>query len=102
LTTERDPGSDSYGGAFYMAQHGIRIAGAENTIVAWRHKLYHGTSLQDVDPLDENPPFSQRGLAIITSSQLLKTYVDWKAGQITTQKARSEIDKEGDDLDVIY
>ena len=119
--------NDAAGGAFYFAQHGVRIAGAPNTIVAWKQHQFHGTSLQDcplgcignsrgippmipksartvqdVDPANEEPAFSQRGLAIVTSSRLLKTYDTWKAGRCSAKEARDEIiSGEGDD-DIIY
>jgi hypothetical protein len=66
MTTERNQ-PNIYGGAFYFAKHGVRVAGAPNTLVAWKQRQYHGTSLQDIDPEDPSPAFSQRGLAIVTS-----------------------------------
>src|SRR6266576_6777691 len=103
LTTERTHGDNAYdGGAFYFAEYGVRVAGAPNTIIAWRQQQYHGTSLQDIDPLDPKPIFSQRGLAIVTSSRLLNTYIAWKKGQITASDASDRIINGSGDPDIIY
>ena len=92
LTTERTH-NNAYGGAFYFAEYGVRVAGAPNTIVAWLQKQYHGTSLQDLNPKDPSPQFSQRGLAIVTSSRLLNTYMAWKENKISATEARNRIAK---------
>jgi hypothetical protein len=100
LTTERTHGDNAYdGGAFYFAEYGVHVAGAPNTILAWRQKQYHGTSLQDLDPRDPNPQFSQRGLAIVTSSGLLNTYMAWKEKKISTAEAKEAIIGKDDDSD---
>ena len=90
LTTEHNQ-DDTYGGAFYFADYGIRVAGASNTLIAWKQKQYHGTSLQNLDPDDPAPPFSQCGLAIVTSTHLLNTYNRWKEKKITAAEARATI-----------
>ena len=102
LTTERNQSSDAFGGAFYFSEYGVRVAGAPNTLIAWKQQQYHGTSLQDIDPLDPKPIFSQRGLAIVTSSRLLNTYIAWKKGEITTRDARDRIINGSGDPDIIY
>lgn len=48
-------GDESFEGAFYMAKYGIHVAGATNTLVAWKPQDFHGTSLQKVDPLMKHP-----------------------------------------------
>ena len=100
LTTERNC-DDTNGGAFYFAEHGVRVAGAPNTIIAWRQTQYHGTSLQNLDPKDSKPLFSQRGLAIVTSPRLLNTYQRWKDGQISLAEAREEIVSTDSEDDII-
>lgn len=90
LTTERNCG-DTCGGAFYFADYGIRVAGAPNTLIAWKQRQYHGTSLQDLDPSDADPPFSQWGLAIVTSTRMLSIYNKWKEGKISAAVAGKEV-----------
>src|SRR6266576_2645886 len=90
LTTERNH-DDTHGGAFYFAEYGIRVAGAPNALIAWKQRQFHGTSLQNLDPGDPTPPFSQRGLAIVTSTRLLNTYKKWKENKITAAEARATI-----------
>ncbi|KAF8331270.1 hypothetical protein F5887DRAFT_895022 [Amanita rubescens] len=90
LTTERNH-DDTHGGAFYFAEYGIRVAGAPNTLIAWKQRQFHGTSLQNLDPDDPTPPFSQRGFAIVTSTRLLNTYKKWKENKITAAEARATI-----------
>ena len=72
------------GGHFFLAKYGIRIIAAANTCVVWKPSTAHGTSLQDLDPLDENPPCIQTGLAIVTPNRLSrvwKTYCEQKITQ---------------------
>lgn len=69
LTTKRNAG-DEAGGHFLVPNYGIRIRGAPNTLVAWIPSEPHGTSLQDYSPQEEEPTFSQRGIAFVTSARL--------------------------------
>ena len=100
LTTECNF-DDTNGGAFYFAEHGVCVAGAPNTIIAWRQTQYHGTSLQNLDPKDSKLLFSQRGLAIVISPHLLNTYQHWKDGQIPLAKAREGIVSTDSEDDII-
>ena len=85
-TTERTR-EDDIGGAFYVAQYGIRISGAKNTLIAWQPNHFHGTSLQLFSPGDDNPECSQRGLAIVTPKRLPHVWRKYKQNEITRQEA---------------
>jgi len=89
-TTERTQ-EDDIGGAFYVAQYGIRISGAKNTLIAWQPNHFHGTSLQLFSPLDVNPECCQRGLAIITPKRLPHVWRKYKQNEITCQEATRTI-----------
>ncbi|KAI0664126.1 hypothetical protein C8Q70DRAFT_903648, partial [Cubamyces menziesii] len=40
----------SYGGHFYIASYGVRILNTADTLIAWRPKDFHGTSLAAFSP----------------------------------------------------
>jgi len=46
-TTMRDPqlGSDG-GGHFFICTHGIKVEASADSVVVWKPRLWHGTSLQ--------------------------------------------------------
>ena len=52
------------GGNFFACTHGIKVEAAADTVVVWRPKLWHGTSLQNVDP--NSSKVFQAGLVIVT------------------------------------
>ncbi|KAF8341093.1 hypothetical protein F5887DRAFT_888138, partial [Amanita rubescens] len=89
-TTERTR-EDDIGGAFYVAQYGIRISGAKNTLIAWQPNHFHGTSLQLFSPDDDNPECCQRGLAIVTPKRLPYVWSKYKEKEITRQEAMRTI-----------
>jgi hypothetical protein len=78
---------DTAGNAFYLAQYAICVANSANTLIAFMPKDFHGTSLPLYNPLDANPSFTQRGLAIATPSRLRKTWNDYKTGKMTEAAA---------------
>jgi hypothetical protein len=86
LTTERSCG-DEAGGHFFISKYGIRIQAAPNTLVVWSPSEYHGTSLQDFSPLDEDPAFSQRGLAFVTSPRLKGVWEKYKKNLVDQVEA---------------
>ncbi|KAF8233007.1 hypothetical protein L208DRAFT_1269135, partial [Tricholoma matsutake] len=65
LTTDHSTGAEA-GGHFFISKYGIQIHRAPNTLVVWISSEPHGTSLQDFSPQDEEPDFSQRGIAFVT------------------------------------
>ncbi|KAF8310426.1 hypothetical protein F5887DRAFT_1081455 [Amanita rubescens] len=99
-TTSRNKGQE-YGGCFYLAQYGIQVAPAANTIIAWRNRDAHGTGLQKVDPSfvnnDDDPNyFHQAGLAFVTPNRLQKAWDDCLKGIIDESRVW-EVIQEGDD-----
>ncbi|KAF8315567.1 hypothetical protein F5887DRAFT_1072859 [Amanita rubescens] len=90
---------DSYGGAFYLAAYGVRVANATNTLIAFMPVDFHGTSLPLCDPSASNPDYIQRGLAIATPNRLPKTWIDYQAGLISKAEAITTV---YNDDDIIY
>ena len=81
-----------------MAKYGIRVAGATNTLVAWKPKDFHGTSLQKVDPADEVSTFWQTGLAIVTSPRIIKVWQDYQRG-LDEKEELAAIDADASDVE---
>jgi hypothetical protein len=113
-------GSDGDGGHFYLGAYGIRVKASANSLVVWRPKDLHGTSLQNCDPKVTNPDFIQQGLAFVTSPRLPTVWnrywtqvVEAKGKEATAKEAAIEAaaaaaereiladnqnDEEGDDI----
>lgn len=85
-TTDRTS-DDDFGGAFYLAQYGIRVSGAKNTLIAWQPFHFHGTSLQRFSPHEKDPSCTQRGMAIVTPARLEKVWEDYVANKISREDA---------------
>lgn len=97
-TVRRDHPPDA-GGHFYIGTYRIRIQAAPNTLVIWKPTDIHGTSLQDLDPDDDNPPFIQTGLAIVTPNRLRNLWKDYRKKAITYEELVKELttnDEDGD------
>ncbi|KAI0755594.1 hypothetical protein C8Q74DRAFT_1169340, partial [Fomes fomentarius] len=62
--------NDTAGAHFYLADYGIKIVHAPNTIIAWQPSHCHGTSLGDWHPDDAEPDFKQLGIAFVTPPRL--------------------------------
>jgi hypothetical protein len=80
-TTNRNAGSEA-GGHFFHAAYGVRIQGAANTLTIWEPRTHHGTSLQDVDPLDKSPIFCQTGMSIVTSNKIKSAWIKYCKGEM--------------------
>jgi hypothetical protein len=78
-TTYRSKGSKA-GGHFFSSAYGIRVQGAANSMTIWEPEKHHGTSLQDVDPLDESPTFIQTGMSIVTSNRIRSVWEEYYEG----------------------
>lgn len=76
LTVRRNANPDD-GGHFYLGSYGIKVESASNSIVVWRPKDSHGTSLQNRSPYDDDPSFIQRGMAIVTSARLTNAWAKY-------------------------
>lgn len=77
------------GGNFFIASHGIRIQQAANTLIVWRPSLYHATSLPLQRPKKHNTPFSQRGVAFVTSNRLPLAWEKYRSKEITKEAAEA-------------
>ncbi|KAH0583320.1 hypothetical protein H2248_011188 [Termitomyces sp. 'cryptogamus'] len=71
--TSRNKKADP-GAHFPLAKFGIRMRSAPNTLVAWKPRQPHGTSLPDFYPWETNPELAQRGLSFVTSSFLTTSW----------------------------
>ncbi|KAH9890443.1 hypothetical protein C8Q73DRAFT_667332 [Cubamyces lactineus] len=78
--TERTHGTP-YGGHFYIASYGVRILNTTDTLIAWRPKDFHGTSLaafspytvlapEDPHPSGPSPPYAQSGVCLTASQRM--------------------------------
>ena len=99
-TTARSPElGKSGGGHFFICTHGIKVEAAADTVIIWRPKKWHGTSLQNRDPRD--PEIFQAGLAIVTPPIVASLWAKVVAEQLTIEEARRkvmELESEGDDI----
>lgn len=78
------------GANFYISAYGIKVCSATDTIIVWRPKDFHGTSLPCCTPgmgEDDVDDFSQVSLAIVTPSHLLGLWKRVQAKEITLSKA---------------
>lgn len=73
------------GGHFYISSYGIRIQAAPGTLIAWRPKDWHGTSLFHFNPDIRSPQkhYHQHGLCIVTGNRVVNTIKKWRAGRLT-------------------
>ncbi len=109
FTTSRN--ADRNGrGHFYLGSYGIKVEASANSVVVWRPKDVHGTSLQNRDPYKRNPSFNQTGLAIVTSARLPKVWEKYianldlnsEASKKMAKIAADEIYSPKNDADEIY
>jgi hypothetical protein len=85
----RDPqlGKDA-GGHFFICDHGIKVEAAADTLIVWRPKAWHGTSLQDVDPYSSE--IFQAGLAIVTPPGINRLWKGVLEKKISLEEAREK------------
>jgi len=72
----------------------MRIQAAPNTLVVWIPTDVHGTSLQDLDPKDEDPEFIQTGIAIVTPNRLPSVWTKFCDSEMKYQEMVSSIIKD--------
>ena len=84
------PPGPTGGGNFFIASYGIRIQGAANSVVAWKTKDWHGTTLPIKGPTCLNGNLRQSGLGISTPAKLPKLWKKYVEGEITINDAESE------------
>lgn len=76
-----------------MALYGVRAQQAKNTMIVWRSKDWHGTSLHPISGVDDpnNPRYCQRGMSFVTSTRLptvWKRYKEAREGYGEEEAAR--------------
>lgn len=98
-TTTRDPElGKEWGGNFFICSHGIKVEAASDTVVVWRPRSLHGTSLQQRDP--DDPKIFQAGLAIVTPPGITKLWADVCDKKITLEEARKKsLELESEEID---
>ena len=86
-TTMRDPelGEDG-GGHFFLCEHGIKVEAAADSLVVWRPKSHHGTSLQRRLPTD--PRVFQAGLSIVTPAGVSRLWKEVLEKKISLEETR--------------
>ena len=89
-TTLREPQLGVNGGGhFFISTHGIKVEAATDSVVVWRPRSWHGTSLQQRDP--NNPGIFQAGLAIVTPSGVARLWEEVQAKRLSLEEARKKI-----------
>ena len=95
-TVRRDHPPEA-GGHFYIGTYKMRIQAAPNTLVVWLPTDIHGTSLQDLDPKEENPQFLQTGLAIVTPNRLPLVWGKFCKGELKYQEMVRRLAEDAED-----
>jgi len=90
-TTDRTLEEDE-GGHFFIADYGIRIQGAKNTMVAWQTKMFHGTSLAKLESIDSDRGRGQVGLSIVSPSRLPNLWQRYMDKKIDEQDLMEELE----------
>lgn len=80
------------GGHFYLASYGLKVESAEDTVIVWRPKDWHGTSLQEYPPSSQKiSEFNQTGLAFVMSNRLSTVWKKYADSCITREEAEKEL-----------
>ena len=80
---------DDGGGHFFICTHGIKVEAATDSVVVWRPRAWHGTSLQQRDP--NNPAIFQAGLAIVTPAGVARLWEEVWEKKLSLEEARRRI-----------
>ncbi|KAI0740299.1 hypothetical protein C8Q76DRAFT_597863, partial [Earliella scabrosa] len=67
LTRTRGPAAR---GNFYLPQYGLKVESAANSLVAWRPRMWHGTSQRDCVPAHIMDTIQEVGVSFVTSPRL--------------------------------
>ena len=86
----RDPqlGKDG-GGHFFVCDYGIKVEADADSVVVWRPRMWHGTSLQQRDP--KNPAIFQAGLSIVTPLGISRLWDEVREKKISLEEARKKM-----------
>ena len=81
-----------------MCSHGVKVMAATDTVVVWKPRACHGTSLLHREPGD--PMIVQAGLAIVTPPGVSRLWAEVLEEQTTLEEARRQVLKlESDEVD---
>lgn len=72
-----------------MCSHGIKVEAAADTVVVWKPKTSHGTSLLNRNP--DDPMIVQAGLAIVTPPGVSRLWARVLEEEISLEEARKEV-----------
>lgn len=99
-TTTRSPElGKSGGGHFFISTHGIKVEAAADTVIIWKPKSWHGTSLQNRNPRDTE--LFQAGLAIVTPPGVASLWAAVQAKKISLEEAKRKIlELESEEVDM--
>ncbi|CUS09263.1 unnamed protein product [Tuber aestivum] len=92
LTTERSLEANQ-GGNFFISDYGIRIRGAENTLVAWQTRMFHRTSLARLDSIESYTGKRQVGLSIVSPNRLPKIWERYMNEGIDEEELKRELEE---------
>ncbi|KXN82209.1 hypothetical protein AN958_02924 [Leucoagaricus sp. SymC.cos] len=81
------------GGNFFIAPYGIRIQSTANTMICWRSREWHGTSLHTVCGVDSrgSPLYHQRGISFVTSNHIPKVWRSYDKGSLSEESVAQQI-----------
>jgi hypothetical protein len=89
-TTMRNPQLGRDGGRhFFICDHGVKIEAAMDSVVVWKPRAWHGTSLQQRDP--NNPAIFQAGLTVVTPAGVARLWKKVQEKKLTLEEARREM-----------
>lgn len=89
-TTMRDPRlAEDGGGNFFVCKYGVKVEASADSVVVWRPRDWHGTSLQRRDP--KNPEVFQAGLSIVTPIGVSRLWDEVREEKISLEEARKKM-----------
>jgi hypothetical protein len=89
---------ENMGGNFFNSVYRIRVESAQDTLVVWKPKHWHGTSLQNFDPKEKVLGFLQQGMAFATSNRLPAIWKKYQQREISAAKAMKKLMEIGDEI----
>ncbi|TFK60425.1 hypothetical protein BDN72DRAFT_779438, partial [Pluteus cervinus] len=85
------------GGNFYLANYGIRVEQAANTVIVWRPNEWHGTSLHEAEFCERPEEWVSVGLCIVTSSRIRSAWEKFQRHTISREELIRRMEK-GDEI----
>ena len=85
--------TDNYGGNFYFADYGIRVAGSENMLFVHKPADAHGTGLPWKNSDTDEVEYFTNGMSIITSPRIVGSWKKLKEKEIDLEKFGAEIEE---------